>query len=31
MDANTGKIIAVQAQELKVLCLLPISNIPDTN
>jgi hypothetical protein len=29
-DANTEKIIAVQAQELKVIYLLPISNIPDT-
>jgi hypothetical protein len=29
-DANTEKIIAVQAQELKVLYLLPISDIPDT-
>jgi hypothetical protein len=29
-DANTEKIIAVQARELKVLYLLPISNIPDT-
>jgi hypothetical protein len=29
-DANTEKIIAVQARELKVLYLLPISNTPDT-
>jgi hypothetical protein len=29
-DASTEKIIAVQARELKVLYLLPISNIPDT-
>jgi aerobic-type carbon monoxide dehydrogenase small subunit (CoxS/CutS family) len=29
-DANTEKIIAVQARELKVLYLLPISNISDT-